>query len=149
MSREKEFEVAYQAYQNAFAKYSHFKVGAVAVLKNGELIPGVNVENASYGLTNCAERTALFATYAKGYRADDIDHLIIVAKADNTVYPCGACRQVIMELMNHESDVILCHVDECQKAMNGEKNDEKMKIVKVKDLMPGYFGEEYVNGQKL
>lgn len=147
MSKEKEFETAYQAYQNAFAKYSHFKVGAVVVLKNGELIPGANVENASYGLTNCAERTALFATYAKGYRADDIDHLIIVAKADKPVYPCGGCRQVIMELMNHESDVILCNIDECEKAMKGNSNI--VKIVKVKDLMPGYFGEEYVNGQKL
>ena len=69
---DKKFELAKKAYDNAFAKYSKFQVGAVVVLKNGEYIIGSNVENASYGLCNCAERSALFSAYSNGYRKDDI-----------------------------------------------------------------------------
>ena len=69
---EKMYAVALANFNNAYAPYSHFKVGACVLLKNGEMIGGCNVENASYGLCICAERNALFQTIAKGYTKDDI-----------------------------------------------------------------------------
>jgi cytidine deaminase len=68
---EEKFRLVKIAYDNAYAKYSNFQVGAVVVLKNGKYVIGSNVENASYGLANCAERSALFAAYSQGYRKDE------------------------------------------------------------------------------
>lgn len=96
---EKKYELAINAREKAYAPYSKFKVGACLVLKNGEFIIGSNVENSSYGLCNCAERTALFTAYANGYRKEDIKELVICTINDNPASPCGACRQVISELM--------------------------------------------------
>lgn len=96
---EKKYELAINAREKAYAPYSKFKVGACLVLKNGEFIIGSNVENSSYGLCNCAERTALFTAYANGYRKKDIKELVICTINDNPASPCGACRQVISELM--------------------------------------------------
>ncbi len=61
--------------KNSYSQYSKFKVAAAIKLKNGKVITGVNVENASYGLSNCAERSALFTAYSKGYRKEDIEHV--------------------------------------------------------------------------
>ena len=96
---EKKYELAINAREKAYAPYSKFKVGACLVLKNGKFIIGSNVENSSYGLCNCAERTALFTAYANGYRKEDIKELVICTINDNPASPCGACRQVISELM--------------------------------------------------
>lgn len=130
---EKKFELVKKAYENAYAVYSNFKVGAVLVLKNGEYIIGANVENASYGLSNCAERTALFTAYANGYRKDDILELVVIGNTDQPVSPCGACRQVICELMN--ADAII--------TMTNLKGD--IKSVKVEDLLPFAFKEGDLN----
>ncbi len=124
---EQKFQIAKKAYDNSFATYSHFQVGACLVLKNGEYVMGTNVENASYGLTNCAERSALFSAYSQGYRKDDILELIVMSK--NGVSPCGACRQVIVELMNDDADVIICNTDGIGYTL------------KVKDLLPHMFSE--------
>ena len=75
----------------------------------------------------------MFAAYSQGYRQDDILELVIMADSDKLTYPCGACRQVIMELMNHDAVVTLINLD------------KKTLTMKVSDLMPGYFGEEYLN----
>ena len=64
-------EKAFEAMENAYAPYSNYKVGACVLTKDGNYIKGCNIENASYGATNCAERTAIFATYANGYRKED------------------------------------------------------------------------------
>lgn len=98
---------AKEAYENAYTPYSKFNVGAALKLKDGNIIKGANIENASYGLTNCAERSALFTAYTQGYRRDDIEAIAIVANTDRPISPCGACRQVMSELMPAKADVIL------------------------------------------
>jgi cytidine deaminase len=82
----------------AYAPYSGFKVGAAALTKDGRVFVGCNVENASYGLCNCAERTALFAAVAAGCRPGEFTHLAVVADTPGPVSPCGACRQVMLEM---------------------------------------------------
>ena len=94
---------AKEAYKNAYAPYSKFSVGAALKLKDGSIINGANIENASYGLTNCAERSALFTAFTKGYRRDDIEAIAVVANTDRPISPCGACRQVISELMPQDA----------------------------------------------
>ncbi|KAF2962111.1 cytidine deaminase [Fervidobacterium sp. 2310opik-2] len=91
-------EIAKEVREQAYAPYSNFKVGAVLVTKNGKVFTGVNVENASYGLTNCAERTAIFKAVSEGER--DFDTLVVIANTDKPVAPCGACRQVMAEFGN-------------------------------------------------
>ena len=84
------------AKQNAYCQYSGFKVGAALLTKNGAVIVGCNVENASYGLTNCAERTALFKAVSEGYKPGDFEAIAVAASGED-FSPCGACRQVINE----------------------------------------------------
>lgn len=90
------YKKASDAKKNAYSPYSQFNVGAAILLTDGKIITGCNIENASYGLTMCAERTAIFSTISKGYRKDDIV-AIAVAASSNNFSPCGACRQVISE----------------------------------------------------
>ena len=101
---------AVNAMENAYVPYSHFKVGAALLLKNGEIIKGCNVENASYGLCNCAERTALFKAYSEGVKKDDIVAMSIAGATDGPISPCGACRQVMAELLNKDTKVYLTNV---------------------------------------
>ena len=89
-------EQAHIAKENAYCEYSGFKVGAALLLKNGEKVFGCNVENASYGLTMCAERTAIFKAVSEGAKPGDIEAIAIAASGKN-FSPCGACRQVIHE----------------------------------------------------
>ncbi len=98
---------AFVASQNAYTPYSHFAVGACILLKNGQTIHGCNIENAAYGSTMCAERNAIFATYCQGYRKDDIEALAIVADCSPLVSPCGSCRQVLSELLDPHTPIIL------------------------------------------
>lgn len=86
---------AVEASKNAYAPYSKFHVGAALEAEDGTVFTGCNVENASYGLTICAERNAIFAAVAAGHRK--IVQIAIVAQAEQVPYPCGACRQVIAE----------------------------------------------------
>ena len=101
---------AINAMNNAYVPYSKFRVGASLLLKNGEIITGCNVENASYGLCNCAERTALFKAYSMGVRKDDIVAMSIAGATDGPISPCGACRQVMAELLNKDTKVYLTNV---------------------------------------
>ncbi|MFL6438404.1 MAG: cytidine deaminase [Terriglobales bacterium] len=89
---------AKRAYENSYAPYSNFRVGAAILLEGGEVFSGCNVENASYGLTNCAERTAIFAAVsALGSKRVRIRALAVVNDRGVACSPCGACRQVISE----------------------------------------------------
>ncbi len=108
---EKKYQLVRKYYDNAFAIYSKFKVGALLVLKDGSFIGGSNIENASYGLTNCAERSALFAAYSEGYRKDDILELIVLTNTKVPSSPCGACRQVVVELMNQDATVTMINLE--------------------------------------
>lgn len=123
------FEAARDVLKNSYSEYSHFKVAAALRMKNGEIITGINVENASFGLSNCAERTALFTAYTKGYRKEDIKELLITTEQDNLISPCGACRQVIRELMEDDAEVHMTTLD------------GKIKTVTNKDLLPFAFTE--------
>ena len=92
-------EEAYKAMRHAYAPYSRYHVGACIELKDGRYILGANVENAAYGSSMCAERNAVYAAYSLGYRRDDIVGLAIVSDGKALVTPCGACRQVLGELL--------------------------------------------------
>lgn len=95
--RQQLIRAAERATQNAYAPYSEFRVGAAVLTANGEVFAGCNVENASYGMTNCAERTAIFAAVAKS--GPELEVVAVAVANANGVpcAPCGACRQVIYE----------------------------------------------------
>ena len=90
-------QAARQAMEHAYAPYSQFKVGAALLTTAGELFSGCNVENASYGLTNCAERTAIFTAVREQGPKMVIRAIAVVNNKDLPCSPCGACRQVIFE----------------------------------------------------
>lgn len=90
-------EAAWAARSHAYAPYSRFQVGAAFLLKDGSIYAGCNVENASYGGTICAERTALCAAVSKGFQPGDFKALVVVTEADSLTPPCGFCRQVLSE----------------------------------------------------
>lgn len=127
--KDKIINEAIKARQFAYAPYSKFKVGAAILLKNGEVVTGCNVENVSYGLTNCAERTALFKMISIGFNKDDIEAMAIVADTSKPISPCGACRQVMAELLNHDTPVYLGN-------LNGDVIDTN-----VSKLLPYLFEE--------
>ncbi|SDL41180.1 cytidine deaminase [Halarsenatibacter silvermanii] len=95
---------ARKARENAYVPYSNFRVGAAVLTAGGELFTGCNVENAALGLTNCAERTAIFSAVASGHQ--DFAALAVIADTDRPVSPCGSCRQVLVEF-NPEMEVIM------------------------------------------
>lgn len=99
--------LARSARQHAHAPYSGFAVGAAVRTRDGRHFLGCNVENAAYGLCNCAERTALFAAIAAGCKPGDFIALAVVADTPEPVSPCGACRQVMSELCAADMPVIL------------------------------------------
>ena len=88
-------EIAHKAKENAYAPYSGFKVGAALLCTDGTVFSGCNIENSSYGATNCAERTAIFKAVSEGYR--DFTAIAIVSSGGGETYPCGICRQVMGE----------------------------------------------------
>lgn len=124
------YEIAKENIKNAYVPYSKFRVSAALKLKNGEVYKGVNVENAAYGLCNCAERSALFAAYSNGVRKDDIESILVYTDQEHFVSPCGACRQVISELMPQDAAVYLAT----------SKGD--VKELSNKDLLPFGFTSE-------
>ena len=128
MDEKQLLEEAVKAREFAYVPYSKFQVGAALIAKDGKVFHGCNIENASYGMTNCAERTALFKAYSEG--VTQFDTLVVVADTDRPVPPCGACRQVISELCAPEMEVILTNL----------KGDIQRTL--VKDLLPGAFSSK-------
>ena len=92
---QKLMDCAIKARENAYSPYSHFAVGAALLCEDGTLFEGCNIENASYGLTNCAERTAIFKAVSEGHIK--FKALAVVADTEGPCAPCGACRQVMAE----------------------------------------------------
>ncbi|EGW38701.1 cytidine deaminase [Desulfosporosinus sp. OT] len=121
---------AQAAYRQAYVPYSHYPVGAAALFSSGVIYGGCNVENASYGLTVCAERNAIFQAVAHGER--ELKGIAIAVPTDVFPSPCGACRQVIREFAV-DCPVIL---------INGEG---KTKVTRLKTLLPDAFGPEFVS----
>jgi cytidine deaminase len=99
------FRVATDTRQKAHAPYSNFKVGAALLTEDGEIIPGCNVENASYGLSICAERNAIARMVAEG--KSKVVAVAVVADTDTPTPPCGACRQVLAEFASPQTPVRL------------------------------------------
>ncbi len=116
---------ARRAAKRAYAPYSKFAVGAAILTTDGEIYTGCNVENASYGLTNCAERTAIFSAVAAGHRK--IACVAVYTPTERPTAPCGACRQVIYEFGPAARVVSLC---------NGR---ERIDLA-ITNLLPGAFG---------
>lgn len=128
MTDEKLVQLAKEAMQNAYAPYSKFQVGAALLAKDGTVFKGCNIENASYGATNCAERTAMFKAVSEGYRA--FEKIAIVASSGDYAAPCGICRQVLFEFMP-DGKVIL------------DSEEKGMVTYTVRELLPfGFTGED-------
>ncbi|HDR7688051.1 cytidine deaminase [Bacillus toyonensis] len=125
MDKKKYIEEANKMLSKAYIPYSKFPVGAALVTKEGKIYTGCNIENASYGLCNCAERTAIFKAVSEGER--NFSYLVITGETDGPISPCGACRQVIAEFCDPKMRVLLTNV----------KGDEKE--VTVEQLLPGAF----------
>jgi cytidine deaminase len=128
MTNNQLIDLAIKAPKNAYAPYSKFKVGAAVLLKNGEIITGANIENCSFGLTNCAERSALFYTYSQGFRKEEILKIAVITDTEMAASPCGACRQVMSELLNSDCPIILS---------NKSKSD--IKETTTEELLPYSF----------
>ena len=109
ISPEELLRAAANAAANAHCPYSHYRVGAAILASDGQLFCGCNVENASYGLTLCAERTAIFTAVAAGCL--EFDCMAIVADGDSFPYPCGACRQVLAEFCKPDFIIHVAMID--------------------------------------
>ncbi|MGV8983204.1 cytidine deaminase [Clostridium sp.] len=119
---------AIDARENAYVPYSKFKVGAAVVTVDGSIYTGCNIENASYGATNCAERTAIFNAVSEGHRK--IKAIAIVGDMTTNTYPCGICRQVIAEFATEDIQIILV------------KNEDSYIIKTMEEILPGAFTKE-------
>ncbi|WP_341779332.1 cytidine deaminase [Levilactobacillus sp. HBUAS70063] len=98
-------QVATDMLDRAYTPYSHFHVGAAVVGASGKIYGGCNIENASYGLTNCAERTAIFSGIAAGEKK--FTALLVTGDTEQAIAPCGACRQVITEFFDQDAVIYL------------------------------------------
>ena len=129
MDKKDLFMLAKDAIKSSYAPYSQYNVGAVLLCKNGNIYKGCNIENVSYSLTNCAERTALFSAIANGEK--EFESLCVVGgkKGEITDYamPCGACRQVLAEFCDADFKVFV------------GVNENDIKEYKLSDLLPYSF----------
>lgn len=128
---QKLMDCAIKARENAYSPYSYFAVGAALLCEDGTLYEGCNIENASYGLTNCAERTAIFKAVSEGYIK--FKALAVVADTEGPCAPCGACRQVMAEF---KIPLII---------MGNLMGN--IKIVTIEELLPFSFSECDVTGK--
>nr|WP_229311599.1 cytidine deaminase [Streptococcus anginosus] len=118
-------DLAIETSKKAYVPYSHFPIGAVLVAKNGQIFTGVNIENASFGLTNCGERTAIFKAISEG--VTEFEELIVYGETQKPVSPCGACRQVMAEFFSQDLKVTLV------------AKDKSTVVMTVKELLPYSF----------
>lgn len=123
-------KAALAARTRAYAPYSRFAVGAAVLTASGKIFPGGNIENAAYPMTMCAERVALYSAYAAGER--EIIALAVVTPTDDVASPCGACRQVILELAPHSTVLLL-------------NNQGGQRICTPQELLPHGFGAQQLD----
>lgn len=124
---------AHEAKEHAYAPYSKFKVGAAIQMKSGKIYTGCNVENASYGASNCAERTAVFKAISEG--ESEIVSIAVVSSGKDFTYPCGICRQVIAEFMK-EGEFIF------------ENENGEVQVVPLEKMFPYGFTKANVLGKE-
>lgn len=123
---------AKEAMQHAYAPYSGFSVGAAVLTSDGRVYSGCNIENASYGATNCAERTAIFKAVSEG--CSSIVKIAVVCSSGHYAYPCGICRQVMAEFATEDLTVVL------------EDNERGILEISFKDILPEAFtGKDLAN----
>ncbi|MGM0380613.1 MAG: cytidine deaminase [bacterium] len=128
-------EKATAALKNAYAPYSNFRVGAALLSRDGNIYTGCNVENAAYGSTICAERTAIFKAISEGEK--EFSTIAIVLETDDGIgSPCGACRQVMNEF-NAEMKIIMANTAGDYKVSN------------VEELLPDSFGANYLENREI
>jgi cytidine deaminase len=118
-------KLAEKAYENSYSPYSGIRIGAALIAGSGKIYTGTNIENASYGATICAERSAISKAVSDG--ETEITAVAVTGDIDDYAYPCGICRQVISEFMKPDMEI----------AVSG-KNKE-MKVFKLKELLPSAF----------
>lgn len=120
-------QIALDNKENSYSPYSNFRVSAVVMTKNGEIYKGVNIENASYPATICAERSALAAAISKGAR--DF-HTIVITGDSNDTYPCGVCRQFMAEVLDTDTKVVIAN------------SPIDYKTYSMEDLLPHSFSKK-------
>lgn len=130
---------AIEARRKSYSPYSHYQVGAALLTADGRIMTGCNIENAAYGPSNCAERTAFFKAVSDGLR--EFSAIAIVGSPEGEVltqyaYPCGVCRQVMMEFCEPESFQIIV-----------AKSEEDYRVMTLSELLPEGFGPENVRRQ--
>jgi len=118
---------AAEARKNSYSPYSKFKVGAALLTADNEIFTGVNIENASYGLTVCAERTALLKAVSEGSAKFAALAVACDTYSFSDAYPCGACRQVMAEFLDDDADIIVA------------VNTGEYRVHKLKELLPYAF----------
>jgi len=104
-------ELALKARELSYSPYSHFAVGAALLCNDGTVFYGANIENASYPLSMCAERNALYNAYMNGKSKEDFCAIAIIAETEDPTSPCGACRQVLSELFPENAPIYLANLD--------------------------------------
>jgi len=126
--QEKLIQLAKEAQEKSYTPYSQFPVGAALITEDGDIFTGANIENISYGLSNCGERTAIFKMMSEKGPKAKIKAIAVTTKADIPCSPCGACRQVIQEFSTPDAVVIY-------KGQNG------YTVVTMDQILPGAFTE--------
>lgn len=129
MAREELKAAAVAMLDRAYVPYSHFPVGAALECSDGTVFTGCNIENAAYGLTICAERTAIFKAISEGHR--DFKRIVIAGKSEDYCVPCGSCRQVMQEFAPQME--VIC--------LNGKG---EAKHFALKELLPYGFDETWL-----
>ncbi|MBG9988612.1 cytidine deaminase [Aerococcaceae bacterium DSM 111176] len=119
--------VAKRNCEKAYAPYSNFPVGAALLLADDTIIDGINIENVSFGATNCAERTAIFTAITQGYQAGDLKAIAVAGDTEDYLPPCSLCRQVMVEFCDGSMPIILTR-------RNGDS-----KTVTLDELVPMAF----------
>ena len=127
---------AKKARERAYVPYSHFRVGAALLTKSGKVYRGCNIENVAFTPTNCAERTAFFKAISEGEK--EFEAIVVNGDADDYLYPCGVCRQVMVEFCNiNQFKVIVA------------KNENEYREYTLGELVPGVFdAAELAKGQR-
>ena len=136
MTNQEIIALAKEAQKNSYSPYSSFPVGAVVICKDGSYFFGANIENSSYPLTICAERTALYNAYNHGYKKEDFVALALIANTSDYCAPCGACRQVISELFPSDAKILMA------------RKDGQFRETTIEELLPFAFSTEDLKSAK-
>ncbi|UUX33930.1 cytidine deaminase [Fundicoccus culcitae] len=120
-------EEAHKVKEHSYSPYSHFRVGAAIKMDDDQVFTGANIENVSFGATNCAERSAIFTALSAGYKPKSINAIAVAGDTKDFLPPCSICRQVMVEFCDPETPVYLT------------REDESILTTSVRELVPFAF----------